>query len=64
MSDKSTQYEGDKERLHTPEHPFCSRLSCICHQDEQKLQELVRQLDEGLITVKEARHLWRGGQEV
>jgi hypothetical protein len=43
---------------HTPDHPFCSDLSCPCHQNREEVNALLKALMDGLITGQEATFIY------
>ena len=50
------------ERLHTPEHPFCSNPSCPCHEDREEVAGVNQLVQDGLLTSSEATNYVLGKQ--
>jgi len=46
--------------LHTQSHPFCSDLTCPCHEDAELLSDLAQAVDQGLLTPAEATRFVEG----
>ena len=48
---------------HTSERPFCNWTlypDCPCREDQAAIQEVNEFIRDGLMTVEEARRVWRG----
>ncbi len=52
----------EDEIIHTDEHPFCSDLTCPCHDDLGLLEELNNEVEDGLLTSWEAMRTLSGLQ--
>jgi len=59
-----SRYEEGDELIHTDEHPFCSDVSCPCHdiQEGPYYQLICQPLLAGLLTAEEANRLYFGEQ--
>lgn len=64
MSDKPRSRIRHQDRLLVSEHaPFCGICNCSCHCDERVIRtELLRPLQEGLLTQEEMSRLYTGRQ--
>ncbi len=52
----------EDELVHTEDRPFCSDLSCPCHDDLELLTELNNEVEGGLLTSWEAMRTLSGLQ--
>jgi hypothetical protein len=51
----------EDERLHTDTHPFCSiDPHCPCHEDQELIQPVAKQVQDGLFTPEEATRFTAG----
>ena len=46
--------------IHTPEMPFCPLPSCECHTNQEEIAKLLEQINNGLLTLREAAHFADG----
>jgi hypothetical protein len=40
----------EDDTLHTPENPFCWDSTCPCHEDQENIQAVAQQVQDGLLT--------------
>lgn len=40
--------------IHSIDHPFCPIPSCWCHTDQARIAELLRHIENGVMTLREA----------
>jgi len=50
----------EEHPLHTPEHPFCSDETCLCHEDQEALTTVNTAVVNGLLTPDEATAFIQG----
>jgi hypothetical protein len=48
--------------IHTDEHPFCTDPTCMCHDDQELIQGVNEQYQDGLLTASEATRTVKGWQ--
>ena len=52
----------EDETVHSSAYPFCSKMSCFCHENEELIISIQQQVLDGLLTIEEADRLFRGQQ--
>lgn len=50
----------ENELLHTPINPFCLDTTCRCHEDQEFIQTVAQQIQDGLLTPLEASQFTAG----
>ena len=50
----------EDEVIHTSAYPFCTDMSCNCHENHELMVEVYEAVTNGLLTVPEADRFYRG----
>lgn len=50
----------ENEPLHTPIHPFCGDMTCLCHEDQDHLSQVAQWVTDGLMSTEEATNFVAG----
>ena len=50
----------ESDVLHTQTHPFCADPSCLCHEDQEAIQMVAQDVQNGLMTEEEATRFIKG----
>ena len=50
----------EEHPLHTPEHPFCGDLTCICYEDPENIADLAQAIADGLLTADDTKQIIKG----
>lgn len=45
---------------HTDDLPFCNEMDCPCHEDQDAINDLNDQYQDGLLTEKERDNIYQG----
>jgi hypothetical protein len=53
-------FDSLDDELHTPEHPFCFRPWCACHEDGLLIVQVYFFVQDGLMTPEEATNFVKG----